>query len=64
MPSAGSSASDEEIAEMHRILLKVAAHEIPSAEEISFLRNVKVEVLGRFNGPSMRLDLPDEEEPA
>jgi hypothetical protein len=64
MSPADGSPSDEESAEMHRILLKVAAHDVPSAEEISFLRNVKIEVLGRFNGPSMRVDLPDEDEPA
>jgi hypothetical protein len=58
------SPSDEEIAEMHRILLKVAAHEMPSAEEIAFLRGVKIEVFERFNGPSMRVDLSDEDEPA
>jgi hypothetical protein len=58
------SPTDEEIAEMHRILLKVAAHEMPSAEEISFLRQIKIEVLHRFNGPSMRVELPDEDEPA
>jgi hypothetical protein len=64
MPPAGRSPSDEEIAEMHRILLKVAAHEMPSAEEIAFLRGVKIEVFERFNGPSMRVDLSDEDEPA
>jgi hypothetical protein len=64
MSPADGSPSDEEIAEMHRILLKVAAHDVPSAEEISFLREVKIEVLNRFNGPSMRVDLRDEDEPA
>jgi hypothetical protein len=64
MPPAGRSPSDEEIAEMHRILLKVAAHEMPSAEEIAFLRGVKIEVFERFNGPSMRVDLSDGDEPA
>jgi hypothetical protein len=64
MSPADGSPSDVEIAEMHRILLKVAGHEMPSAEEISFLRDVKIEVLGRFNGPSMRVELPDEAEPA
>ena len=42
---------------MHRILLKVSAHEMPSADEISFLRGIKIEVLERFNGPSMRVNL-------
>jgi hypothetical protein len=64
MSPAGRSPSDEEIAEMHRILLKVAAHEMPSADEIVFLREIKIEVLERFNGPSMRVDLPDPDEPA
>jgi hypothetical protein len=64
MSPADGSPSDEEIAEMNRILLKVAAHDVPSAEEISFLREVKIEVLNRFNGPSMRVDLRDEDEPA
>jgi hypothetical protein len=64
MPPAGRSPSDEEIAEMHRILLKVAAHEMPSVEEIAFLRGVKIEVFERFNGPSMRVDLSDGDEPA
>jgi hypothetical protein len=64
MSPAGRSPSNEEIAEMHRILLKVAAHEMPSAEELVFLREVKVEVLERFSGPSMRVDLPDADEPA
>jgi len=48
---------------MNRILLKVAAHDVPSAEEISFLREIKIELLNRFNGPSMRVDLLDEDEP-
>jgi hypothetical protein len=64
MSAADGSPSDEEIAEMNRILLKVAAHDVPSAEEISFLREIKIEVLNRFNGPSMRVDLLDEDEPA
>jgi hypothetical protein len=64
MSPAGNSPSDDEITEMHRILLKVAAHEMPTADEISFLRGVKIEVLERFNGPSMRVDLPDDDEPA
>ena len=46
---------------MHRILLKVAAHEMPSVDEISFLREIKIEVLERFNGPSMRVNLDDDE---
>jgi hypothetical protein len=64
MPPAGRSPTGAEIDEMHRILLKVAAHEMPSAEEISFLRAVKIEVLERFTGPSMRVDVPDADEPA
>ena len=64
MSAADGSPSDEEITEMNRILLKVAAHDVPSAEEISFLREIKIEVLNRFNGPSMRVDLLDENEPA
>ena len=64
MAPAGRSPSDDEIAEMHRILLKVAAHEMPSAEELVFLREIKIEVLERFTGPSMRVDLPDDDEPA
>jgi hypothetical protein len=64
MSAADGSPSDEEITEMNRILLKVAAHDVPSAEEISFLREIKIEVLNRFNGPSMRVDLLDEDEPA
>jgi hypothetical protein len=64
MSQAGRSPSDEETEEMHRILLKVAAHEMPSADEIAFLREIKVEVLERFNGPSMRVDFPDADEPA
>ena len=62
--SRAGSPNDDEIAEMHRILLKVAAHEMPTADEIVFLRNVKIEVLERFTGPSMRVDLPDTDEPA
>lgn len=61
MSTAGRPPSDDEIAEMHRILLKVAAHEMPSAEEIKFLRGVKIEVFERFTGPSMRVDLPDDD---
>jgi hypothetical protein len=49
---------------MHRILLKVAAHDIPTAEELAFLREIKIEVMRRFDGPSMRVDVPDEDEPA
>jgi hypothetical protein len=64
MSPAGRPPSDQEITEMHRILLKVAAHEMPSAEEISFLREIKIEVLERFTGPSMRVDSPDADEPA
>jgi hypothetical protein len=64
MSPAGRSPRDEEIDEMHRILLKVAAHEMPSGEEIAFLREIKVEVLERFNGPSMRVDVPNADEPA
>ena len=64
MAPAGRSPSDDEIAEMHRILLKVAAHEMPTAEELVFLREVKIEVLERFTGPSMRVHLPDADEPA
>jgi hypothetical protein len=56
MSPAGRSPRDEEIAEMHRILLKLTAHEMPSAEEIAFLREIKIEVLERFSGPSMRVD--------
>jgi hypothetical protein len=64
MSPAGSEPSDDEIAEMHRILLKVAAHEMPSADEIRFLREIKIEVLERFTGPSMRVDVPGTDEPA
>ena len=64
MSPAGKPPNDDEIEEMHRILLKVAAHEMPTADEISFLRGVKIEVLERFTGPSMRVDLPDADEPA
>ena len=46
---------------MHRILLKVSAHEMPSPDEISFLRGIKIEVLERFNGPSMRVNLDDDQ---
>jgi hypothetical protein len=63
MSRGDASPSDEEITEMHRILLKVSGHEMPSADEISFLRGIKIEVLERFNGPSMRVNL-DEDEPA
>jgi len=61
MSPGDGSPTDEEIAEMHRILLKVAAHEMPSVDEISFLREIKIEVLERFNGPSMRVNLDDDE---
>lgn len=61
MSPGDGSPSDEEIAEMHRILLKVAAHEMPTAAEIAFLRGIKIEVLERFNGPSMRVDWDDDE---
>ena len=66
MPAEGRSPGESEIDEMHRILLKVAAHEMPSAEEIAFLREIKIEVMERFTGPSMRVDFPDEpdDEPA
>jgi hypothetical protein len=49
---------------MHRILLKVAAHEMPTPDEIAFLREIKIEVMGRFNGPSMRVDSSVDDEPA
>jgi hypothetical protein len=52
---------------MHRILLKVAAHDMPTAKEIAFLREIKIEVLEHYTGPSMRVDLSDEfleDEPA
>ena len=49
---------------MHRILLKVAAHEMPTAAEIAFLREIKIEVMQRFSGPSMRVDWPEEDQPA
>jgi hypothetical protein len=61
MSPGDGSPSDEEIAEMHRILLNVAAHGMPSADEISFLRGINIEVLERFNGPSMRVNLDDDE---
>jgi hypothetical protein len=64
MPARGHSPDEAEIDEMHRILLKVAAHEMPSAEEIAFLREIKIEVMERFTGPSMRVELPDPDEPA
>lgn len=64
MPTEGRSPDEAEIDEMHRILLKVTAHEMPTAEEIAFLREIKIEVMERFTGPSMRVDLPDEDEPA
>ena len=60
----GRSPDEAEIDAVHRILLKVAAHEMPSAEEIAFLREIKIEVMERFTGPSMRVDLPDPDEPA
>ena len=56
--------TDDEIAEMRRILLKVEAHEMPSADEITFLHELKIEVLERYIGPSMRVDPPDSYEPA
>jgi hypothetical protein len=64
MPPAGRSPGDDELAEMHRILLKVAAHDLPTPEEIAFLREIKIEVFERFNGPSMRVDLPEDDQPA
>jgi hypothetical protein len=64
MPPEGRSPDQAEIDEMHRILLKVAAHEMPTTDEISFLRGIKIEVMERFSGPSMRVELPDEDEPA
>jgi len=64
MPAGGHSPDEAEIDEMHRILLRVAAHEMPSAEEIAFLRDINIEVMERFTGPSMRVDLPDPDEPA
>ncbi|HEX4679016.1 MAG TPA: hypothetical protein VH210_07410 [Gaiellaceae bacterium] len=60
----GRSPGDAEITEMHRILLKVAAHEMPTPDEIAFLREIKIEVMERYNGPSMRVDVPDHDEPA
>jgi len=63
MPPEGTFPGQAEIDEMHRILLKVAAHEMPSADEIAFLREVKIEVFERFTGPSMRVE-PPEDEPA
>ena len=62
MPREGRSPDQAEIDEMHRILLKVASHEMPSAAEIAFLREIKIEVMNRFTGPSMRA--PDEDQPA
>jgi hypothetical protein len=64
MAPAGRAPDDDEAAEMQRILLKVAAHEMPTADEIAFLREIKIEVLERFNGPSMRVNLPGPGEPA
>jgi hypothetical protein len=64
MSAEGRLPGDEEIAEMHRILLKVAAHELPTAEEIAFLREIKVEILQRFSDPSMRVDAPEDDQPA
>ncbi len=46
---------------MHRILNKVEAHEIPSADEMTFLREIRIEVLERYTGPSMRVDSPPHE---
>ena len=53
--------ADPELAEMHRILEKVAVHEMPSAEEIAFLREIKIEVFEHFTGPSMRVEPPPDE---
>lgn len=64
MAPLGRSPGDAEITEMHRILLKVAAHEMPTADEIAFLREIKIEVMERYNGPSMRVELHDTDEPA
>jgi hypothetical protein len=64
MSAEGHSPDQAEIDEMHRILLKVAAHEMPTAEEIAFLREIKIEVMERFIGPSMRVDVPEPDEPA
>jgi hypothetical protein len=64
MPPAGRPPGDDEIAEMHLILLKVAANEMPTPGEIAFLREIKIEVFERFNGPSMRVDLPGDDQPA
>lgn len=61
MPVHEGSPDDADLAEMHRILLKVTAHEIPTAEELAFLRAIKIEVLERFSGPSMRVDAPEDE---
>jgi hypothetical protein len=61
MPPEGKFPGQAEIDEMHRILLKVAAHEMPSADEIAFLREIKIEVLERFTGPSMRVEAPEDE---
>jgi hypothetical protein len=61
MPVESRTPGDEEIAEMHRILLKVAGHEMPTPAEIAFLREIKIEVLERFTGPSMRVDRLDDE---
>jgi hypothetical protein len=63
MPPEGRSPDQTEIDEMHRILLKLAAHEMPTADEISFLRGVKIEVMERFTGPSMRVELRDDDLP-
>jgi hypothetical protein len=65
MPPAGRQPSGDEITEMHRILFKVAGHETPTLDELAFLREIKIEVLARFSGPSMRLErTDDEDEPA
>ncbi|HEV7564930.1 MAG TPA: hypothetical protein VGO31_03105 [Microbacteriaceae bacterium] len=56
------SPGDSEIAEMHRILLKVAAHEPPSSDEVAFLRALKIELMEQFDGPNLSADLPDDPE--
>jgi hypothetical protein len=61
MPDESRPPGDEELAEMHRILLKVAGREMPTPEELAFLREIRIEVLERFSGPSMRVDLRDDE---
>jgi hypothetical protein len=61
VPAERRPPNEQEIATMHRILRKVAAHEMPTAEELAFLREIKIEVLQRFAGPSARVNLPDDE---